>query len=532
MEIMTRGKLTIVAVLALGGALVIMFGSGNSITSNNEGDARPRDPVLEVYPSHSKMMVRVGGMVTAADAAIIYAQTAGVVKAIPVAEGTVVQPGALLVKQDQPVTEARLGLAAAEGALANLQQGAATLESQGASKQAAVRSYTATELALLRSRSDDHRLSEAVGQLESTLDTQVVNIIQAIDFVNQNRTLFSLNDLRKYDEAVLELYGTIPNYFRRTLPLASTGEPADLVGQLATIKALPAGEATPQLQTYATLLQDQINSLLEVYTAAEEDIYKRSNQTTDVEKAEYEANRSALLGTAATLQEALPATQQVIDATLTAAATNEQAVATTEIDKAIAEELAAFAEQIKAQTAVVSKYGQAVVLAEYSLAQATAPFAGVVTEVFADVGEYVTPGTPLIRLTGSGARELEVTMPAAFAEALAVGQPFIVADQVVGHVTTFSPVSVAGSIPVTITIEDPDLSVGSSVVGHVELASVDGLVAVPRAYLHFDTVSPYLLFASGDQSPFTIAYDEGGMFYGWLKEPHDGALVASTGINF
>ena len=50
-----------------------------------------------------------------------------------------------------------------------------------------------------------------------------------------------------------------------------------------------------------------------------------------------------------------------------------------------------------------------------------APFAGVVTKKFVEVGDFAAPGVPLLQLDGRGAFEIEVGVPESLAAALSVG---------------------------------------------------------------------------------------------------------------
>ena len=62
--------------------------------------------------------------------------------------------------------------------------------------------------------------------------------------------------------------------------------------------------------------------------------------------------------------------------------------------------------------------------AQYNIDNAVvrAPFAGTILEVAADVGEFVSAGTVVVRLLGSGALEIEANVPSRFIGALQSGQ--------------------------------------------------------------------------------------------------------------
>jgi RND family efflux transporter MFP subunit len=56
-----------------------------------------------------------------------------------------------------------------------------------------------------------------------------------------------------------------------------------------------------------------------------------------------------------------------------------------------------------------------------SQATITAPFAGIITQKFADAGAVVGPGTPIVTLQGSGEIELDVAVPEDSAAAVSPG---------------------------------------------------------------------------------------------------------------
>ena len=62
---------------------------------------------------------------------------------------------------------------------------------------------------------------------------------------------------------------------------------------------------------------------------------------------------------------------------------------------------------------------EAETLREYATVRA--PFAGVVTKKFVEVGDFAAPGVPLLQLDGRGAFEIEVGVPESLAAALSVG---------------------------------------------------------------------------------------------------------------
>lgn len=527
MKFMTRGKWFIATGMLM--LLVFLYGVSTNNSSSFETSVEVAAPAA--YVSTSSVPLRVGGLVEATNEVVVYAQVSGVLKAVPVVEGVSVLGGQLLAQQSQPVAEARLGLTAAQGELSQLQQAATVVEAAGVSAKSGVQAYSAADVARIRVMADQNRLTEVSQQFETTLESGLLTSIEAIDFISQNRGLFTSDSLREFDEVVEDIYGRTPNYFARPIKYGTLAESSDLIDG---VKALgESGESDLVLtRTYSAVLRNNIDRLLEIYADAETEVYDRTSDIDDDTKTEYETNRNTILSTLASLEEVQAAAQVVIDTALSHSVTDEQNIAVTAIDETVAGTIAQYAKQINVQTAVVDQASQAVVAAELSLGQAKAPFAGVVTEVFVDPGDYVTPGTPLLRLSGTDARELTVTAPAAFADSLAVGQEFVIGEQTIGYVTSFSSVSKGGSVPVTISLSDTTVPIGTSLVGHINIESNGDLVAVPRQYLFFTTTGPFVRLVSGSEERFEIVYDDGELVYGRTAAPLQEPLVQATGIHF
>lgn len=524
---MTRGVWFIAA--AVVGVAVFVYSGFTNRSDSFETSVAVTTPV--VYASTSSIPLRVGGVVEATNDVVVYAQVAGVVTSVVAVEGMSVASGQLVAQQSLPVAEAQLGLTAAQGALSSLQQESATAQATGAYAKSEVQAYTATDVAHIRTSADQNRLAEVSGQLQTTLESGLISTIEIIDFVNQNRNLFTGDALRDFDEIVKDIYGRTPNYFSRGIAYGSKEKSSDLADN---IKALRASDEYNIVlaKTYSTTLRNDFDRLLTVYTEAENHVYDRDFSISDDTKTEYEANRNAILATLADLDEIQAAAQVVMDAALANTTADEQSVAVTAIDEEVAATVAKYAEVIGRQTNVVDRAAQAVVAAELSLGQVRVPFAGVVTKVFVDSGDYVTPGTPLMRLSGTDARELAVTAPVTFADSLAIGQGFVVNGETVGYVASFSAVSTNGSVPITISLSDTTIPVGTSVVGRLMVEAHEGLVAVPRQYVSFSTTGSFVRLASGSEESFEIVYDDGVLLYGKTEVSTEEPLVQVTGIHF
>lgn len=76
-----------------------------------------------------------------------------------------------------------------------------------------------------------------------------------------------------------------------------------------------------------------------------------------------------------------------------------------------------------------------------------APFAGTVTQVFAERGEFVSPGQPVLAVSGSGRLEVEIALPESLILARSVGEPVTVRLPFVDQTTTGRVAEIARAAP-------------------------------------------------------------------------------------
>lgn len=512
MQGITNGRLKLVG-LALAGLLVAVGMLG--IFSNDQSVAAVSNAstpeATKIYLSTSSIPLRVSGVVEAAESTVVYAETAGVVQKLPAREGAMVSVGAMLSIQATPVANAEVQLAAAKRDLTTLQQAEKVTMQDSSANQATIRAYSAAEIARLRTLGDDNRLTETSTALRTGLEQSVLAVTEAINYVHQNRPQFSAEGLHLYDQVVAELYGSIPNYFHGG-PMRSVDSAADITAALTAIDSLPdSAEATVALAEVTALLQSQLQVLGQLFATAESDIFdRRSELSTAAVQAAYLSEREAVLAALQALTTTEANFQQVLDGILEEAVSLDTNVQVAAIDESLAAAQAAYAKQIAAQSAVVAEAGKVVAEARQALGRVTAPFAGTVSAVHVEVGQYVQPGTPLVTLVGNGARELVVSIPAYLLPSIATGDLFTINNEQAGFVDRFSSVAEGGSATAVISLGGEKIpTVGTSVIGTVELVNDDAVFMVPRGYLHFDASGPYILYENGERSGIEIVYDSG-----------------------
>ncbi len=515
---MNKTTVTVVfGLLLLGGGLYLVY-------TNNSETAYERQPIVydEVFVTPSPIPVPVAGVVSAANQATIYAQTAGVVTVLPYKEGAAFGLGAVLASQRTPVADAEVGLAVARAGLAAAEREAAVAAATASAETASVRAYSAEELATLRTLHNDTRLTESVETLAAAVTANAGVALGAMDYITENRSLFTADGLRQYNETLRLTFGTVPNYFRGGVLYAGSVD-VSLKEVLQTIREDTAVTAV-EAQNAASITLQVLEALNQVMETAEADVFER-NALTPEAKAAYLTQKNAVTATAANVVNVRQAAQQAIDGVLEDAVAQNLSVTVSAIDSEAAATQATFAVAVANAAAATAAAEVAVAEAVRSLGAVAAPFAGVVERVLVEEGEYVQPGTPLVRVAGNGLRELTVTVPTASSKGLAVGQTFTVDGAVVGTVDRFSPSVVGHGRTVVITLTASSVAVGETLRGEILIDTATDVYAVPRAYLHFTSEGPGLLYKDGTTTAVTILQDAGTTLYVSAPSVPDSPLV-------
>jgi len=528
----TIGYIVMLGVV-LAGVLVFLTSRGVEHTvavSEREGGGAEQDARAPTYLATSTLPLRVSGMVEAADQAIVYAQTAGVVTALPVREGGVVTQGQVLAVQATPVADAERALAEASGVLTALEQEQARAARTTEAAQAGVRAYTAREVAALRAANNEARLQETGTALFTALEANVLTLTEAADFVNTHRGLFGTDEREAYDAAVATLYGGVPNYLR-----GSAAVPRAVGGGLDSALDTLRGEEPLDvllLGQVAGVVEEVLMTLYDaVFVPAEEQVLDPVLRVDDDIRAAFDAQRVALITARDSLNAARAAFNTQADARVLDAATQDSTVVVTELDEEIATQYAAQALRIEVQSREVVAAREALAAAVQGLGRTVAPFMGSVSKVLVEEGEYVTPGTPLLELVGSGAHEVTVSVPAFAAIGLAPGAQFRASTgRVLGTVERVGSVQTGGSIAVVIALRPEAGAVGSSIVGTLAVAYKE-LYVLSRSMVHFDADGAYVVYDDGTVSRATVRYDDGATLYAHIEVPQsDRALVPANSI--
>ena len=467
------------------------------------------NPKLYAVGTAATISIPVSGMVKATNHVVVRAKTAGEVINIYAREGTTVEQGQLLARQNTPIENAQYELASAQGALSSVQNAAMVSGRQTASAEQSVVALTAREVALLRQSGNSAGVTESVKQLAVTLDGAITNLSATLDFVDQHKPLFTADGMNTYRGLVAALYNRQPNFLSGSVQY-SIKSPADIIQRLQESKDTGIYDAT-EMQAIGVLVEAQMNALTELLATGEKEIFDvKKVASNDPVYTQYLTSRQTAITTAGLVQSAMAGVRSALSSTNEDLLQQGKSVTVTEADAKEAIRQVDFAEAVARASAVVSNSSMGVITAQISLGNATAPFSGTVSRVEVEVGEYVQPGSPILTLVGTAGKELEVTVPATFVNHLKAGQEFISHDKVVGYVSRFSTVAEKGSVQVVIELIAEELAVGDSIAGNISVAEgvTDGL-SLPRAYVHFTSAGAMVNTNTNERISVAIVYDYG-----------------------
>lgn len=500
-------KLAIFALLLVVGIFIFsQFTSDEHYAAATETEDRS----LALRPS--SLPIRVSGIVSASETAVVSAKAAGVIERYAVVEGQYVYPGNLLVEQFSPVTAAELSLRTAEHELTLAQQTAAVDATDTTALQATVVAKSTAELAVLDATNKDNRVQEAAHGLLAADEAAITAILSAVRFIDTNRSFFDASSLRTYETVIADLYGTIPSHLNAGI-VQSTASTDDITGRIEKLRATDTPSVSEVLNVHA-LIAAQLQSLITVYEGAERDMLDRQQAgLSPAVRDAYFTERTAITSSQANLISSNVALRTALDTAAASQTTSDQQIDISIIDKAAAERQATYSAAIAAAAANVSAAATSVTTAQQAQSAVRATFAGIVVERYKEAGEYVAPGEPLLKISGTAGKELRVTVPEVFATTLAPGLHFFIRGEQIGTIDRFSPISNGHALEVIIALSDTTLAVGTTLVGELELASSNTIYAIPRAYISFTNFGAIVTTTDDEAMNVEIIYDAGDLLY-------------------
>lgn len=135
-----------------------------------------------------------------------------------------------------------------------------------------------------------------------------------------------------------------------------------------------------------------------------------------------------------------------------------------------------------------------------------APWSGVVAEVYAEPGEVVAAGQPILLLADPDAVEVEVEVPEAIYARLDVGMPVRVTLPLSGQRVVPGTIAQRGDIapgvgrlfPVVVRVDDPEVVAGMAAEVHIDVPAPRGVRVPMAAVVDASGVAPTVFVVDGD----------------------------------
>jgi multidrug efflux pump subunit AcrA (membrane-fusion protein) len=411
------------------------------------------------------------GNVLAENSAAVSFQEGGQIADVNVSEGSVVSAGTVLADLDAAqlqaaVQQANAALAGAQAQLSQLQSG--TRPEQLQIDQSAVTSAHQT-LAIAVENAYGASDDAVRNQLDTMFANTQTNNATFLVSNNNSQTVNNIQDQRLQIVLALTQWYAALN--------ATSSDPALLSGTATTV--------LQQIQSYIDTLALVVNnatpnSSMPAATLAQ---YKGAIATA---RAEVQGSISAVSGDGS----ALTAAQNVL-ALAQAGATSQQ---------------------ISAQQAVVAQAQAAAANAQVVLDHASlvAPFSGTVQNLTAQVGQVVSPGTPLMSLINNSGLKIEVYVSESDVAKIKTGDAASVTLDALGTGTvlpaTVSTIDAAqtqvngsAAYMVTLHFTNPDSRIKDGMTGNVHIieAEHDNVVEVPSNLVINDNNDYFVLMQNG-----------------------------------
>lgn len=526
-------RVLLVTAVVLSFVFFISTSFGNDVGEGAQDSAEERKRESFIPEKSSTFGLSVSGVVSATDSVVVRAQTMGIASRVLVEEGSVVGAGTVLVTQQVPLIESRIALQDTQNGLIGLQQNASSITRGAERERTRIVDVSASTSVILAEKDSETKTENSTALLAVQMYSSVTTLVSALNFIDEHESYFSSTNLRVFRETVQALYGGQRTYLTGTV-VRRLDSHDDI---LAFLDSVAKGQLYPQsteLMLIAERIDSELSAVREVLVSGESDFLDRRVMSTDSSSySAYFTHREAIIGAQTNLRSSIGSVRvsQISGTVGNHSAETERELG--RINYTAASQMAENEEYIARQSDAVSQASLDVLHEESSLGISRAPFAGVVSEVFVDEGAYLMQGEPLLRLTGTGGSELMVTVPHSMLPYLREGLEFTVDGTVRGYVTHFAPVLIGGSVTVFIELVDDGYVVGDTLRGEIRCEVTDvTTMALPRAYVHFDTEGSYIRTDEGTVVRVVILYDTGNTFIVRSSTQITEPLQRATGIIF
>ncbi len=532
MKFITKNKkqLLLAMMLFLTAFLIYIF-IGKIFTKTTKKEAVQDTLAYTLTPS-TEITIPVSGIIEAKNSTIVKAQRVGMVNKINFLEGDSISQGEIALEQYAPLANAQYEQAKAQKKLTDVQNKATVSAKKTQEEIKKNIAKNAKVIAELRSNSNNKSVQEASNGALVSIKSAVLQIIQSVDFIDANKSLFTKEGIKQYHEVVDALYGTEPGYFEGPLINSNIKSEKELLSNVEKLEK--NDEKDPVLiQSLGAFTDAQLDALTNILMTAEKDVFEDEYITrNDNTYNEYISNRNNVLLAQKNLQTAITTlrnTGTLLQEDLSSQKTN---TIVSDADFKEAEKQSTYTDIIAIQSDMLALTGKNVAIAELSMHKAIAPFGGVIVNMFVNVGDYVMPSEPLFEISNPNLRKIEAYVPSSFLRNLSSELPFV--DEYgkeIGKLERYSPIVTNGSIKVVITIYDNSYEIGSSLTGYIVSNKTNlNIFKISRSYVHFDNNGPYILTINKKRIYVEIVSDQGDNIYIKINTEVKDKILPAYGI--
>jgi multidrug efflux pump subunit AcrA (membrane-fusion protein) len=485
---------------------------------------------LDTSEKDDEFLYPVVGKVSAKQELMIKAKQAGVVENILVTEGDVLASGKIMAVQVDPVLQAQLARQGIQNVLSLLrEESAVSVNKQNLSTQE-VSLAQAGALLTVSSSTNNNRIVSAQAQLKNELQSVSAAVVDIFSFVKNNPSFFTADSMKLYRNSVDSFYGRNPNY----LSLGIMYPNSNTIPLFKQIESLKDSKNSEDEVIVSQAVIAELSQVLKIFSESESEFLDSDILSRDDSLyTSYTNYRSGLTNLKSALESSLDNLSTLKDYDNTNSINLDSANKQAQFGYEGALTQSKIADALYENTNALTKADRQVLFAQVSLGVSQSPFAGIVSHVLVEEGEYVMTGTPLFIYVGTGNQEIKIKLPESLLGKVKKGSEFYIAGEIYGQVSRIVSVVESGSITVFVDLVKPVVT-GTTLNGHLSLDDVgensQNLKKINRNQLLFSTKGPYVTTESGEQVFVQVISDNGNILIVKFEKEVSKKLQTATGI--
>ncbi len=372
------------------------------------------------------------------------------------------------------------------------------------------------------------RVDEATVRLRDTLLSSLTILPVSFRFMQDNRVLFDGQSMILAEGVLKDLYGTAPQYLNPR-GIQTGGHGVDIEALLS------AATSTTAIEAAAADLLQVLTVLEEAYAKSERNFFVGDIAMSDERFVSYNEFRTNLRTVSTSVRAAQTNLATIQDGSVLAAVGRSEAITRAEATLDVSTALIANAENSVGTSESLAQAEAQLVAAQIDLGISRSPFAGVVSAVLVELGQYVQPGTPLFTIVGEGAREIKLSVPLALLPLVQTGTPYLVQGKVVGSVDRVAAQATGGNALVVISLTEP-FPVGVTLSGALNLSMATSSPIALRQVLpeeiRFTATGPFIETVDNETIAVSILADNGTVYLISTERPVSATLRKHLSTSF